>query len=510
MMDFSQRIASLSPEKRALLERRLTQKNGPPAKELPISLRAQRDLAPLSFAQQRLWFLDQLEPGSTTYNVSNAVRLKGPLNIDALNQTMTEIVRRHEILRTVFRTSDGAPVQVILPAEPQSLTIVDLEELPESKREAEAQRLIAEGDQIPFDLANGPLLRARLLRLSKDEHIVALALHHIISDAWSLGILIREVAVLYEAFSLGRPSPLAELPIQYGDYANWQREWLQGNVLETQMAYWRRQLADAPAALDLPTDWQRPAVQTFNGAHCPFRPPRDLAEALKELSRQEGVTLFMTVLTAFKTLLHRYTGQSEICIGSPIANRGRVETEGVIGFFLNTLVLRSDFSDNPTFRELLSRVKEIALEAYANQDVPFERLVEELQVERDLSRQPLFQVMFTMQTASSTTFELSGLHVSTFDIEGTSAKFDLTVNLEEGSEEISGVLEYNTDLFERETIERLATHFEQLLWSIVSNPEQRVSELALLAERERRQLLQEWNETRAEYPAAQCLHQLFV
>ncbi|MGH7412374.1 MAG: amino acid adenylation domain-containing protein, partial [Candidatus Methylomirabilis sp.] len=332
---------------------------------------------PLSFAQQRLWFLDRLEPSNPFYNHTEAVRISGRLRVDALQRALDGIVARHESLRTTFVAMDGSPVQRIAPAKSGTLSVVDLGDVPRAEREANAELLAAEEARRPFDLARGPLLRATLLRLSEEEHILLLTIHHIVFDGWSKEVFFREMAVLWEAFSTGGPSPLSPLPIQYADFAVWQREWLQGEVLESRLSYWKHRLQGAPSVLELPTDRPRPAVQHYRGARESFELPRTLAEALHELSRREGVTLFMTLLAAFQTLLFRYTGQDDIVVGSPIANRARTETEGLIGFFINTLVLRTDLSGNPTFRELLKRVKEVALGAYAHQDVPFEELMEE-------------------------------------------------------------------------------------------------------------------------------------
>ena len=366
------------------------------------------DLA-LSFAQQRLWFFDQLEPGLSAYNTPAAVRLKGPLNLAALDQSLNEIVQRHESLRTTFGKVEGRPTQVIAPALTIKLPIVDLRNLPASEREIEVQRLVTAEAQRPFDLSKGPLIRCTVLRLGDEEHVGLLTMHHIVSDGWSTGILVRELATLYVAFCAGGSSPLPALPIQYADFAHWQRQWLQGEVLETQIAYWKEQLAGAPALIDLPTDHPRPAVQTFRGAHQSLVLPRHLKDGFKALGRQEGVTLFMAMLAAFKVLLYRYTSQDNLIVGTPIANRNRVEFEGLIGFFVNALVLRTDLSGNPSFRELLRRVREVCLGAYSHQGLPFDRLVEELHLKRDLSRNPLFQVMFVLLDAPLRPLELPGL-----------------------------------------------------------------------------------------------------
>jgi hypothetical protein len=375
------------------------------AKEPEIPRRGVLESCPVSFAQQRLWFLDQFEPSSAVYNIPAAVRITGLLNVAALEQSLNEIVQRHETLRTTFSAVQGEPMQVINPTLALTLAVTDLQQLPEAKREAEVRRLAGQEARRPFDLSQGPLLRATLLRLGEKDHVLLLTMHHIVSDGWSMGVLFREVSVLYEAFATGEPSPLSELPIQYADFAVWQRQWLQGEVLEKQLDYWRKQLEAAPPLLELLTDRPRPTIQAYRGARQALILPPSLTEALKALSLREEVTLFMMLLAGFKTLLYRYTGQGDIIVGSPIANRNRVEIEGLIGFFVNTLVLRTDLSENPTFRQLLRRVREVCLEAYAHQDLPFEKLVEELQPERNLGYSPLFQVMFILQNAPGSALE---------------------------------------------------------------------------------------------------------
>ncbi len=477
--------------------------------------RAQRDgdVMPLSFAQQRLWFIDQLEPGNPVYNTPRAVRLRGTLNIAALERALTTLVQRHEALRTTFRDLHGEPVQVIGKPTPFTVSVEDLSGLPEATRDEETRRLILEEVLRPFDLSTGPLVRARLLRLAKlpgDEYVLLLSLHHIVSDGWSMGVLVREVAALYEAYAVGAESPLKELNLQYGDYAVWQREWLRGEVLDQQLAYWRKQLAGAPPVLELPADRSRPQVQTFRGAALPFKLSKELADELRALSRREGVTLYMTLLAGLQTLLARYTRQEDISTGTPIANRRRGELENLIGFFVNTLVLRTDLSGNPTFHELVQRVKETALGAYAHQDVPFEMLVEVLQPERSMSYTPLFQVLFVLQNAPQEKLELPGLTVELLDIDSGTAKFDLMLSLEESENGLEGVCEYSTDLFDEGTIRRLLKHFETLLEGAVNNPDEHVSQLPLLPQAERRQLLDEWNATAERYPRDLCVHELFA
>jgi amino acid adenylation domain-containing protein len=465
---------------------------------------------PLSFAQQRLWFLDQLAPHNAFYNISTAVRLRGPLNIVALEQSLDEIVWRHEILQTTFMTLEGKPVQVIAiaPSLTVAMPVMDLQGLAKARQEAETERLATEEAQCPFDLTRGPLLRVKLVRLEERQYILLITMHHIISDGWSLGVFVRELAGLYEAFASGRSPLLPELPIQYVDFVIWQREWLQGDALEDQLRYWKRQLAPL-SVLDLPADRPRPPAQTFRGAIHSCELPHSLATALEELSREEDVTLFMTLLAAFQTLLYRYTGQPDVVVGSPIANRNRPELENLIGFLANTLVLRADLAGDPSFYELLQQERRVCLAAYAHQDVPFEKLVEELQPERDLSRNPLFQVMFVLQSAPMPALELPGLTLELMETNSGTARFDLTLSVTSTAQGLEASFEYNTDLFDPARIRRMATHFQTLLKGIVVNLDQRLSDLPLLTETERQQLLVEWNDTQAVYPQSLCVHELF-
>jgi amino acid adenylation domain-containing protein len=483
---------------------------------LPIS----RDKTlPVSFAQQRLWFLDQLVPNDAFYNTPAAVRLTGSLNLAALEQTFNQIVRRHEALRTTFVTVEGQPVQVIAPTLTLSLPVIDLRDFPVAERETQARQLTTQEAQRPFDLSKAPLLRVTLLRLDETEYVLLLILHHIVSDGWSIGILIREIAALYSAIGNEQPVLLPPLSIQYADFAYWQRQWLQGKVLAAQLAYWRQHLRDI-SILNLPTDRARPAVQTYRGATQFLQLPKNLSEALEALSQREGVTLFMTLLAAFQTLLYRYTQQEDITVGSPIANRNRSEIEGLIGFFVNSLVLRTDLSGNPTFLELLHRVREVALGAYAHQDLPFEKLVEELHPERNLSQNPLFQVVFALQNAPMQALELPKLTLSPLQFVDTgTTRFDLEFHLWEqpqnnglgadSSAGISGFVVYSTDLFDETTITRMLGHFQTLLEGIVANPEQRIAGLPILSGSEHHQLLVEWNNTQVDYPKDPCIHQLF-
>jgi len=452
-------------------------------KSLLLRLKRQRfgfNSFPLSFVQQRLWFLDQLAPNSGLYNIPSALRLTGTLDIPALNHSLEEIVRRHEALRTTFALVEGQPVQVIASHLAVPLPLVDLGHLSEPTREAEAKRLAMVEAHQPFDLAHGPLLRASLLRLGTQQHILLLTMHHIVSDGWSMEIFFRELTALYEAYMRGEPSPLEELPIQYADYALLQHELLQGPVLKEQLAYWTNQLAGAPAILELPTDRPRPAAQTFTGATYRFTLPPALTDKLTVLSRREGITLFMTMLTAFQALLARYSGQDDIVVGSPIAGRRRAETEGLIGFFVNMLALRARLEDDPTFREQLARTRETCLAAYANQDLPFERLVEALQPERNLGHNPLFQAIFALRNAPASTLRLPAVQVELMDFTTDVAQVDLVLDMEETTQGLVGVFEYSTDLFDAPTIARMAGHFQTLLDGVVTDLGQRLSELPLL------------------------------
>lgn len=434
---------------------------------------------PLGLAQERMWFLSQLEPGNPFYNVAIAVELTGPLNVATLERSLNEIIRRHEALRTSFPDLAGRPIQVIHPTLQVTLPIVDCWAIHNSQ--SQIHNCILEEVQQPFDLSQVPLLRAKLLRLQPEAHMLLLTLHHIISDGWSVGILIRELAVLYEAFSSGQRSPLPELPIQYADFASWQRQCLQGEVRETQLAYWKQQLGGILPPLQLPTDRPRPAIQTFQGAKQSLAFSKALTETLKALNQQEGVTLFMTLLAVFKTLLYCYTSQEDILVGSSVAGRTKADIKGLIGFFINTLVLRTDLSGNPSFQELLKRIRKVALWGYAHQDLPFEKLVEELQPQRDLSYNPLFQAMFILQNAPiPTAVSLPGLTLSPLELDSGTSKFDLKLSLWESSEGLNGSLEYKTDLFDATTIARMGNHFEQLLRQVVAQPATRLSELATI------------------------------
>lgn len=483
----------------------------PQMTQLPPLQSGQRDTGAagdvLSFAQQRSWFLDQLTPENPFYNMPKTIRLVGQLNVAALSQTLNEIVRRHETLRTTFATVDGRPRSFVMPQVELELRTASVQTLPEPKRLDAARQLLVEEVQQPFNLTQGPLIRPFLVQISETEHILQLTMHHIASDGWSTGVLHRELAALYPAFCADEPVPLPELPLQYADFAAWQRQWLTDELLADHLAYWQAQL-ESLSTLELPTDRPRPPVQTSRGARQLFRLPPSLTRAAEALSQQEGVTLFMLLLAAFQTLLHRYSSQEDIVIGSPIANRNRSEIEELIGFFANMLVLRTDFSGNPSFRELLKRVREVALSAYEHQDLPFEKLVEEMQPERDLSRSPLFQVVFALQNAPMPALNLPNLTLSSFPIDKGTAAYDINMAMWQAEGALHGRIEYNTDLFEAETIKRFIRHFEQLLTEIVAAPENPVGTFTLLTADEAA-LLAAWNNTATDYSQNSCIHHLF-
>ena len=504
------RITNLSPEKQELLALRLKKKAREAAAPLsPIPRRKETGDRPLSFAQQRLWFLNNLEPGNPFYNVRQAVRLNGPLDVRALKQSLSEVVRRHESLRTTFTAIDGQAIQVVSPAEPVKLPILDLSELPQAEQDNVLKRLSAEEGLRSFDLGSGPLLRIRLLRMGEQEHVVFLTMHHIISDGWSMGLLVKELSVLYRAFAAGQPSPLPELPIQYSDFASWQREWLKDQVFEQQLSYWKKQLAGL-SVLQLPTSRPRPALQSFQGARHTFALSKELSEKIRALGRRQGATPFMTLLAGFQILLQRYSGQNDIAVGTDFANRNRAEIESLIGFFINQMVMRTDLSGDPTFYELLAQVRQTVLNAYLNQDLPFEKLVEELRPERSLSHSPLFQVKLVYQNTLSAALELQGLTVSPIAIEAAKANFDITLVMMDTARGLLGSVEYSTDLFDESFIRQMMVHFEHLLEGIVRQPEQSLSSLRLLSSAEEQQLVYEWNDTAQAPSGPHCLHEVMM
>ncbi|PSB43501.1 non-ribosomal peptide synthetase [Chamaesiphon polymorphus] len=507
-MNISDRIANLSPEKLALLQERLMKKGEPGVKKSRISPRHSNEPAPLSFAQQRLWFLNQLEPDSP-FNISIAIRMNGDLNVDALAQTLNAMVDRHLALRTTFAVIDERVVQLVMPSQAVDFRTIDLSHLSSEKCQVDVDRILSAEPLRPFNLAADLMLRATLIRLNESEHILLLVMHHIAADGWSVGILFREFASFYEGFAMDNPVQLPELTLQYTDFAQWQREYLTGDVLKTQLEYWRQHLADAPRFLTMTTDRPRPSIQTFKGGTIYFQIDRELTQQIKNLCQQSGSTLFMVLMAAFGTLLSRYSGQDDVVIGSPIANRHRSEVESIIGCFINTLALRVNSQGNPTFLELLAQVRETTLGAYDRQDFPLEKLVEELQPERSLSHALLFQTMFVLQNTNMGKLELPGLTLDMLELEELSAQNDIFVSMEETEAGMTGELGYNSDLFDRSTIDRLAINFQTLLASIVANPNQSVTQLPLLGTIESQQLLIDWNDTQVEFPLDRCFAQLF-
>ncbi|MCF7958259.1 MAG: amino acid adenylation domain-containing protein, partial [Phycisphaerae bacterium] len=475
----------------------------------PIPTVSREGLLPLSFAQQRLWFLNEYEPNSPLYNIPLKLSLSGSLDHAALEQSLNEIISRHESLRTTFDVIDGNPVQVIHSPSDRVLQIEDLSDIPEKEQGQKVHSLARAEADTPFDLKLGPLFRYRLLRLGDNRHILLLNMHHIISDGWSLDVLMNELSVCYTALANGNIPELPPLPVQYVDFANWQQNWLDGENLENQLSYWKNKLGSDVPVLELPTDHPHPTLQTYQGAIEMTTLNKELVTPLRQLSHQEDVTLFMASLAIFKILLSRYSGQDDIVVGSPIANRTRKEIEPLIGFFVNTLVLRTDMPGHLTYRDLLKQVRDTTLDAYANQDIPFEKLVEEFRSDRDLSRTPLFQVMFVLQNTQDRQIKLSGLHVACDEIYNETAKFDLTMTLEDNGDELNLSIEYNTDLFEPATIRRMLGHYQILLAGIIANPECPISQLPLLGEAEQKQILVDWNDTAKDYPQDKCVHELF-
>ncbi|KAB8315453.1 amino acid adenylation domain-containing protein [Tolypothrix campylonemoides VB511288] len=498
------KYSNLSPAKKALLEKW----KGGKSQADTIPKRQVCKNIPLSFSQERLWFIDQLYHGSSFYNIPIAFHIEGQLNITALQQSLNEILKRHEVWRTSFKLVNGEPVQEIAPQLTWDLPIINLEHLSGKDWESEVKQLVAQEAKKPFNLAKGPLVRATLLRLSQQEHVLLVTMHHIITDGWSCGVFLRELSTLYAAFSTNQPSPLPNLAIQYADFAIWQRDRIQGKFLATQLNYWKQQLKGELPVLQLPTDRSRPAVTTFTGAKQYFTFSIALTDALRQLSQREDSTLFMSLLAAFNILLYRYTDQEDILIGSPIANRNRAELEGMLGLFVNTLVLRNNLSGNPSFREFLHRVREVTLDAYAHQDLPFEMLVEELQPERDLSRNPLYEIMFVLQNSPVSVQSVSGLTLRTLEFDSGTAQLDIFLSMSESPEGLTGCLEYNTDIFDSTTITQFINNFQNLLENIVANPEQRICELSLLTASEQEQLLFNFNQI-ADYPQDASLDQLF-
>ncbi|MBH8561813.1 condensation protein [Nostoc sp. CENA67] len=478
MSELSQRIAGLSPEKLKLLTQKLNQKKGNLLSKTQIKPQSREsNTFPLSFAQQRLWFLDQLEPGNPAFNICQFMQLTGLLNVVALEKSFQEVVKRHEILRTTFTIIDGQPFQVINPTAVFQLKLLNLQKLSLDEREVEVLRLANEEAQQPFNLAKDCLVRVTLLQLSQTEHALFLSMHHIVSDGWSIGILIQEITTLYKAFSQGYPSPLPELPIQYADFAVWQRQWLQGEEMMTQLEYWKQQLGNRLTVLKMPSDRPRPTVQSYNGDSQFFVLEKAITEKLKTLYQREGITLFMTILAAFKILLHWYTKQEDIVVGTDIANRNQLETKGLIGFFVNQLVLRTNLSDNPSFKDLLKQVRQTTLDAYVHQDLPFDKLVEVLNPKRNLSQTPLFQVKLVLENTQNHTFDFLGLKITPINLIKQAVQFDLLLELTEFEQGLFGLWEYNTDMYETTTITQISANFQLLLKAVATQPEASLNEL---------------------------------
>ncbi len=499
------RAAGPSEHQRALIARMLEQKGIRRDSDGGIPRRPAEGTVPLSFGQERLWFFDQLEPGTPAYNLPDCYRLRGTVDVAALEGALSEIVKRHEVLRTSFRVVDGDPTQVIGPPVIVAVPVEDVGDMGDAALEA----LVAEEARRPFDLANGPLLRARLFSRHRGDHVLACTMHHAAFDGWSRGVFQRELAELYRGALNGRPPVLVPLPIQYADFAVWQRQRLQGEVVSQQLAYWMDQLGGRLPILELPTDKPRSAALAPNGAETGFTIPAEVADGLREIGREQGVTLFMTLLALFQVLLHRYTRLGDIIVGTPIANRNRGELEHMIGFFVNTIALRTDLSDNPSFRDLVQRVSETTLNAYTHQELPFERLVEELHPERNVDRHPVFQVMFDWQSAPTETLELPGATMTPWRIDPKVARFDLTLSIVESQDALQGWFEYNTNLFEAETIGRMIGHYETLARAAISNPETPIGALQLLTEDERHQVVVAWNDTAGDFRADRCVHEVF-
>ncbi|BAY84417.1 amino acid adenylation domain-containing protein [Calothrix parasitica NIES-267] len=496
--------SNLSPAKKALLQK--WQKGQSKVKSIPKRLNS--DIAPLSFSQQRLWFIDQLYNDSSFYNILGGLHLQGILNIKAFRQSLNEIIKRHESWRTIFSTKDEQPIQIILPELNWELPIINIEHLAGGNWEAEVQKLAIAEAKNPFNLTTGPLVRATLLRLSETEHIFLLNMHHIVSDGWSIGVFAKELATLYASFSQGQSSPLPELATQYGDFAIWERERLKDKLLKTNLDYWKQKLKGELPILRLPTDRPRPSTPSFVGKKHFFKFSKDLTDASNKFASQEEVSLFMLLLAGFNVLLNRYTEQEDILVGTPVANRNRPELEKMLGFFVNTLVIRNDLSENPSFRKLVHKVREVTLEAYAHQDLPFDKLVEELRPQRDVKLNPLFQVMFILQNTPMPAQEVLGLTLQSVEVDNGTAMFDILLSITESEQGLNGFLEYNTDLFDSETISQFISNYQTLLENILINPDENISKLPLLNTKEQQKLLVEWNDTEKDFSHV-CLHQLF-
>lgn len=512
MNDLSARIAALSPEQRALFEASLKAKGlrAPQVDRIPRRPREDVNLFPTSIDQERLWFIEQLQPGNAAYNIFSASRIKGRLDVAVMERVVNELIARHEVVRTTFTVVDDQPMQFIHPKLEVRLTPVDLQTLPFEQREQEALRLVTDDFSRPFDLEQGPLLRVGLLRLAEDDHVMHINMHHTVTDRWSGAIFEQETGLLYEAFVNNRPSPLPALPIQYADYSVWQRDRAESEIYRRQADYWIRRLTGLPFVLEVPTDFPRPPIQNFRGARVYTRYSRRLLDALRELSRREGVTMFTLVLAAYKALLYRYTTQETILVGATFANRNRPELQHMVGYLLNLIVLSTDLSGNPTFRELLQRERATVLEGFANQDLPFGKLVQELRPAQDASRNPIVQhSLIYLDFPELKVMETLGLTAKHLDIDNGASRFDMTLAMTETEQGYEVDIEFPTDLYRRERIERMTKHLENILESVVVDPTQRLSDLPLLSENEKEQLLVEWNDTAVADLSDRCIHELF-
>src|SRR5688572_18505687 len=512
MKDLSARITALNPEQRAMFEAALKAKGlrAPQVDQIPRRPRNDTNLFATSIDQERLWFIEQLQPGNAAYNIFSASRIKGPLDATVMERVVNELVARHEVLRTTFTVVDDQPMQVIHPKMNVRLVPFDLQSLPLDQREQEALRLVTEDFSRPFDLEKGPLLRVGLLRLAEEDHVLHVNMHHTVTDRWSGAIFEQETGVLYEAFASNVPSPLPPLPVQYADYALWQRSRAESEIYRAQAAYWKQRLNGAPFVLEVPTDFPRPPIQNFRGARVYTRFPKTLLDQLRELSRREGVTMFTLALAAYKALLYRYTNQEKILVGTTFANRNRPELQNMVGYLLNLIVLSTDVSGNPMFRELLQRERATVFEGFANQDLPFGKLVQELRPVQDASRNPIVQhSLIYLDFPELTVMETLGLTAKHLDIDNGASRFDMTLAMTETEQGYEVDIEYPTDLYRRERIERMTKHLENILEGVVADPGQRLSELPLLSDDEKRQLLIDWNATTIEYSSNQCIHELF-
>lgn len=508
MEDLTKIVANLSPEKRALMQQLLQAQGVDLAEKIILPQGRSTNIFPVSFSQQRLWFLEQLEPGSPVYNIPAVVRMRGRVDAQALEKSINAVVSRHEILRTTFRTVEEQPHQVISPELNLVVQFVDLSGVEHQDRESEALRFAKQETQKPFDLAQGPLLRPTLIKVDGENYYFLLVMHHIVSDGWSTGVLLHELRTFYAAFQSNQSVQLEPLTVQYADFSVWQRNWLRGKNLQSQLDYWKRQLVNCSQTLDILTDFPRPAVQSNRGSFVSFSLPREMQMALNDLARKNQATLFMVLLAAYAALLYRISGQDDLNIGVPIANRNRSETAPLIGFFINTLVMRANFSGEPTFIDFLARIREMAMSAFAHQDLPFEMLVDELGVQRDMSHSPFFQAMFVLNNAPIQTLEAGSIILEPIDVDNETTKFDLVLSMNEDKDGLKGKLEYNTDLFKRQTIAGLLEHFRILIGSLLTDPSQKISLLPMLSQAERETLLITWNQTERSVTGGNPVHEL--